>query len=146
MKVEAPQLLELPGYGPMPAARIVAETRDPVRFKSTAAFAMLAGCALIPASSGNSQRVRLNRGGNRRMNAAIHRIVITQKRLYPPAQDYLATRGALGNSERRGHSRVEETYRQARVHSAPFGGNRHSRPASRRWCGRYVTPSESVKH
>lgn len=98
VKIEAPQLLELPGCGPMSAARIVAETGDPGRFKSAAAFAMFTGCAPIPASSGNSQRVRLNRGGNRRMNAAIHRIAITQKRMYPPAQDYLAARRALGNS------------------------------------------------
>ncbi|WIY82024.1 IS110 family transposase [Propionimicrobium sp. PCR01-08-3] len=98
VKVEAPQLLELPGCGPMSAARIVAETGDPSRFKSAAAFAMFTGCAPIPASSGNSQRVRLNRGGNRRMNAAIHRIAITQKRMYPPAQEYLAARRALGNS------------------------------------------------
>lgn len=98
VKVEAPQLLELPGCGPMSAARIVAETGDPARFKSAAAFAMFTGCAPIPASSGNSQRVRLNRGGNRRMNAALHRIAITQKRMHPPAQDYLATRQMLGNS------------------------------------------------
>lgn len=98
IKVEAPQLLDLPGCGPMSAARIVAETGNPDRFKSAAAFAMFTGCAPIPASSGNSQRVRLNRGGNRRMNAAIHRIAITQKRMHPPAQDYLAARRAMGNS------------------------------------------------
>lgn len=63
-----------------------------------AALAMFTGYAPISASSGNSQRVRLNRGGNRRMNAAIHRIAITPKRMHQPAQDYLATRRALGNS------------------------------------------------
>lgn len=55
-------------------------------------------CAPIPAPSDNSLRARLDRGGNRRMNAAIHRIAITQKRMHPPAQDYLAARRALGNS------------------------------------------------
>lgn len=98
VRVVGPHLLELPGCGPMSAARIVAETCDPARFKSAAAFAMFTGYAPIPASSGNSQRVRLNRGGNRRMNAAIHRIAITPKRMHQPAQDYLATRRALGNS------------------------------------------------
>lgn len=95
VKTQAPQLLELPGWGPMSAARIVAETGDPARFTSAAVFAMFTGCAPIPASAGNSQRIRLNRGGNRRMNAALHRIAITQKRMHPPAQDYLAARRGL---------------------------------------------------
>ena len=102
VRVQAPQLLELPGCGPMSAARIVAETGNPGRFKSAAAFAMFTGCAPIPASSGNSQRVRLNQGGNRRMNAVIHRIAIAQKRMHPPAQGYLARRRASGNSNTEG--------------------------------------------
>jgi transposase len=47
------------------------------RFKSEAAFAMHAGVAPIPASSGKLQRHRLNRGGNRQLNAALHRIAVT---------------------------------------------------------------------
>jgi transposase len=50
----------------------LAETGDVRRFSSAAAFAMHAGTAPIPASSGNTQRFRLNRGGNRKLNAAIH--------------------------------------------------------------------------
>lgn len=68
------------------------------RFKSATAFAMFTSCAPMPASSGNSQRVRLNRGGNRLMNPAIHRIAITQKSMHPSAQEHLATRRALGTS------------------------------------------------
>ena len=96
--IHAPQLLALPGCGPLSAARILAETGDVRRFTSAAAFAMHAGTAPIPASSGNTQRFRLNRGGNRRLNAAIHRIAITQKRMHEPARAYLDSRRAKGNS------------------------------------------------
>jgi transposase len=55
-------LLALPGVGPLTAARLVAETGDVARFRSPAAFAMLAGVAPIPASSGEVRRMRLNPG------------------------------------------------------------------------------------
>lgn len=96
--IHAPQLLALPGCGPLSAARILAETGDVRRFRSAAAYAMHTGTAPIPASSGNTQRVRLNRGGNRKLNAAIHRIAITQKRMHEPAQEYLEARRGKGNS------------------------------------------------
>jgi transposase len=96
--IHAPQLLALPGCGPLSAARILAETGDVRRFTSAAAFAMHAGTAPIPASSGNTHRFRLNRGGNRRLNAAIHRIAITQKRMHEPARAYLDARRTKGNS------------------------------------------------
>lgn len=96
--IHAPQLLSLPGCGPLSAARIVAETGDVHRFPTAATYAMHTGTAPIPASSGNTERVRLNRGGNRRLNAAIHRIAITQKRMYEPARTYLDARRARGNS------------------------------------------------
>jgi Transposase IS116/IS110/IS902 family. len=121
VKVEAPQLLELPGCGPMSAARIVAGTGDPASFKSAAASAMFTGCAPIPASSGNSQRVRLNRGGNRRMNAALHRIAITQKRMHPTAQDDLAIRPAMGNSNTKA-IRSLKRYLARRVFTLLSGG------------------------
>jgi transposase len=96
--IHAPQLLALPGCGPLSAARILAETGDVRRFTSAAAYAMHTGTAPIPASSGNTHRFRLNRGGNRRLNAAIHRIAITQKRMHEPARTYLDARRARGNS------------------------------------------------
>jgi transposase len=96
--IHAPQLLALEGCGPLSAARILAETGDVRRFTSAAAYAMHTGTAPIPASSGNTHRFRLNRGGNRRLNAAIHRIAITQKRMHEPARTYLDTRRAKGNS------------------------------------------------
>lgn len=77
----APQLLELPGCGPLSAAKLIAETARPGRFRSEACFAMHAGVAPIPASSGRTDRHRLARGGNRQLNAALHRIALTQTRL-----------------------------------------------------------------
>lgn len=77
----APRLLELPGCGPLTAAKIVGETARPGRFRSEACFAMHAGAAPIPASSGRTDRHRLARGGNRQLNVALHRIAVTQTRL-----------------------------------------------------------------
>uniref|UniRef100_UPI00300DB98C IS110 family transposase n=1 Tax=Nonomuraea sp. LPB2021202275-12-8 TaxID=3120159 RepID=UPI00300DB98C len=62
------------------AATIIGETAGVHRFRSKAAFARFTGTAPIPVWSGNSSRVRLNRGGNRRMNCALHMIAITQVR------------------------------------------------------------------
>jgi transposase len=58
----APQLLELPGCGALTAAKIVGETANPARFRSEACYAMHAGVAPVPASSGRTQRYRLARG------------------------------------------------------------------------------------
>lgn len=95
---KAPALLELPGCGPLSAARIVAECGDVRRFDSDAKLARLAGVAPIPASSGNRQRHRLHRGGNRKLNCTIHRIAVTQGRIHGPARDYLARKQAEGKS------------------------------------------------
>lgn len=96
----APALLDLPGVGPIIAAKLIGETANIHRFKNDAAFARLAGVAPIPASSGRTDRHRLDRGGNRQLNCAIHRIAITQGQSHPPAREYLARRQANGNSRR----------------------------------------------
>ena len=75
----APTLLALAGCGVLSAAKIVAEVAGIDRFKSRAAFARWNGSAPIPVWTG-SERFRLNRGGNRQVNAALHRITITQWR------------------------------------------------------------------
>ena len=93
-------LLELPGVGPLTAAALVAGTGDPGRFRSADAFAMLAGVAPIPASSGQTQRMRLNRGGNRQLNRALHIIALVQARRHPPAAMYIARKIAEGKSRR----------------------------------------------
>jgi transposase len=93
---QAPQLLELEGCGALTAAKLVAETAGAARLASDAKFARLAGVAPIPASSGKRVRYRLDRGGNRQLNCALHRIAITQGRMHPPARDYLARKQAEG--------------------------------------------------
>ncbi len=78
----APALLSVPGCGELTAAKVVAETAGVDRFKSEAAFARYVGAAPTPHWSGNvSVRVRPNRRGNRQLNAALHRIAVTQIRL-----------------------------------------------------------------
>jgi transposase len=95
---QAPQLLGLPGCGPLTAAKLVGETANPARFRSEAAFAMHAGAAPIPASSGKTTRHRLARGGNRQLNAALHRIAVTQIRLDGLGRAYYQRRRANGDT------------------------------------------------
>ena len=88
----APQLLSEPGFGPLTAAKLVGEIAGASRFASDAKLARSAGLAPIPVSSGKTNRHRLDRGGNRQLNAAIHRVAITRARCDPETQTYLAAR------------------------------------------------------
>jgi transposase len=97
---QQPRLLELPGVGALTAAKLIAESAGIERFTSSAKLARLAGIAPIPASTGNRHRVRLHRGGNRQINAAVHRIAVTQMRMHPPAISYIAQKTAEGKSKR----------------------------------------------
>jgi transposase len=98
VRKQAPQLLALPGCGPLTAAKLVGETANPTRFRSEACFAMHAGVAPIPASSGKTTRHRLARGGNRQLNAALHRIAVTQIRLDGLGRAYYQRRRAQGDT------------------------------------------------
>jgi transposase len=100
VKAHAAPLLELPGCGPLTAAKLVAEIAGIERFKSDAQLAMLAGVAPLDASSGRQRRHRLNKKGNRQLNLALHRIAVTQARLHAPAREYLARRRAEGKTWR----------------------------------------------
>jgi transposase len=95
-----PRLLALPGVGTLTAAKLIAEIAGIERFRSQAKLARMAGIAPIPASSGNRTRLRLDRGGNRQLNAAIHRMAITQLRCHQPAQDYIARKTSEGKTKR----------------------------------------------
>jgi transposase len=95
----APSLLALPGCGALTAAKILGEVGDVRRFKSRSAFAMHTGTAPVPVWSGNTERHRLNRGGNRQLNCALHRIVVTQMQRPGPARDYLDRRLASGSTK-----------------------------------------------
>ena len=73
---------------------------DPERIRSEAAFAKLCGVCPIPASSGKTSRHRLNRGGPRQANAALHRVVVVRMRAHQPTIDYVRRRTAEGKSKR----------------------------------------------
>jgi transposase len=96
----APQLLAEPGCGPLTAAKLVGEIAGADRFASDAKLARAAGLAPIPVSSGRTDRHRLDRGGNRQINTAIHRIAVTRARCHPQTQDYLARKKAEGKTHR----------------------------------------------
>lgn len=93
-----PELLALKGCGVLSAATLIGRTAGAERFKTDGHFARQAGAAPIPASSGRKNRQRLNRGGDRQLNAALHRIAIAQGQHHPPAKDYLAKKQAEGKS------------------------------------------------
>jgi transposase len=94
----AATLLQRPGIGVLTAAKIVGEVAGVDRFRSKDAFARHNGTAPLPVWSGNRQRHRLSRSGNRQLNCAIHRIAITQARCHPDAAAYLEQRIARGNT------------------------------------------------
>ena len=91
-------LTSITGVGPVLAAQLLAETGDPRRFHSPAAFAMNCGAAPIPASSGATRRHRLNRRGNRRLNRALYIVALTQVRCHPPARAFIERKRAEGRS------------------------------------------------
>src|SRR4249919_3051521 len=96
----APALLELAGCAAVTAAKLLAEIGPIDRFKSDAQLARHAGVAPLEASSGRVQRHRLDRGGNRQLNAALYRVAITQARYHPAARAYLERKQAEGKSRR----------------------------------------------
>ena len=94
----APALLEEVGIGPISAAKLL--VCDPGRFKSEAAFARCNGTAPIPASSGKTVRHRLNRGGDRQVNNAIHTIALSRALHHPETRAYLDRRIGDGKTKR----------------------------------------------
>jgi transposase len=91
-------LTDVVGIGQTGAAIILAVTGDPTRFRSAAAFASFAGTAPIAASSGDTIRHRLSRGGNRQLNKVLHTAAKTQVRLPGPGRDYYQRRRAEGKT------------------------------------------------
>lgn len=96
----APQLLDEPGVGPASAAQILLAWSHPGRLRNEAAFARLAGAAPIPASSGQTIRYRLDRGGDRQLNRALHTIIDSRRKHDPATIAYLQRRAAEGKSIR----------------------------------------------
>jgi transposase len=96
----APALLTIPGCAALTAAKVIGETAGAGRFSSKAAYARWNGTAPIPVWTGNKTQFRINRGGNRQVNAALYRIAITQARLPGPGQNYLRHCTAAGKTKR----------------------------------------------
>ena len=93
----APSLLAICGCGPLTAAKILGETAGIDRFRSPAAYARHNGSAPLPVWSSNRSRHRLSRSGNRQLNAALHRIALTQAQWHPDAKKMIARRKAQGD-------------------------------------------------
>ena len=96
----APGLTGRPGIGPVSAAQVIVSFSHPGRCRSDAAFAALAGTSPLPASSGLTTRHRLNRGGDRALNRAIHTIAMTRMRTCDRTRAYVDRRTAEGKSRR----------------------------------------------
>jgi transposase len=96
----APSLLTIPGCRALTAAKILGETADITRFRSPDAYARHNGTAPLPVSSAAIPRHRLSRTGNRQLNAALHRIAVTQGQWHPPAKAMIARRMATGDNPR----------------------------------------------
>jgi transposase len=96
----APRLLAERGCGVLTAAKLIGEIAGVERFASDAKLARTAGSAPIPASSGRTGRHRLDRGGNRQLNCALHRLAVSKARLDPETAAYLARKQAEGKSRR----------------------------------------------
>ena len=96
----SPTLVSMFGVGPDTAATLLATAgSNPERLHSEAAFAALCGVSPIPASSGKTNRHRLNRGGDRQANAALHRIVVVRLRHDPRTKAYMCRRTGEGMSK-----------------------------------------------
>jgi transposase len=96
----APTLLDEPGIGPIVAAELIVAWSHPGRVRSEAAFARLAGVAPIPATSGQTTRHRLSRGGDRQLNRALHTIILHRRQHDPTTRAYIAKRLAEGKTPR----------------------------------------------
>ena len=101
VKELAPDLLKLEGVGFASAGELlVTAGENPDRLRSEASFAMLCGARPLPASSGKTQRHRLNRGGNRQANSALHMIVVCRMRTDQRTRTYVERRTGEGLSKR----------------------------------------------
>ena len=96
----APDLLQEAGVGPICAAQLVVSSGDPARMRNEASFAALAGTSPVEASSGRRCRHRLNRGGDRQLNWALHVIALARIRHHPETSAYYETLLARGKSPR----------------------------------------------
>jgi transposase len=121
-----PALLDECGVGALCAAQLLVSSGDPTRMRSEAAFAALAGTSPVDASSGKQQRHRLNRGGDRQLNRALHVIALARVRHHPPTVAYYQRLRDTGKTPREARRCVKRAlarhfYRKLReTHSPPL--------------------------
>jgi transposase len=109
LRAVAPALLEECGVGPVCAAQLLVSSGEPDRMRSEAAFAALGGTSPVDASSGRQQRHRLNRGGDRQLNSALHVIALNRKRAHPATRVYYERVLAGGKTKREALRCVKRT-------------------------------------
>jgi transposase len=100
VQATAPKLLDEAGVGPIVAAQLIVTWSHKGRIRNEAAFARLAGVAPLPASSGQTIRHRLSRGGDRQLNRALHTVILHRRQHDPATRDYIARRLTDGKSSR----------------------------------------------
>jgi transposase len=100
IKAQRPWLLEETGCGALVAAIMIGRTAGAKRFKSDASFALQAGIAPIPCSSGQHRQYRLNRGGDRQLNRAVHIVAVTRARVDPDTKAFLERKLAEGKTKK----------------------------------------------
>jgi transposase len=111
IQAQRPDLLAEDGVGAITAATLIGRTAGAQRFPTDGHYARQAGAAPIPASSGRRERVRLNRGGDRQLKCALHRIAVTRARTCPTTRAYLQRKLAEGKTR-------AEAYRCLKRHLA----------------------------
>ena len=126
----APDLIAQHGVGPEIAGQLLITAGDnPDRLRSEASFAALCGASPLPASSGKTNRHRLNRGGDRAANSALHRVVIVRMKSHQPTRAYVTrrTHTRMGQHGERAPPALSEAGATGRVHfgdrSRPLDGS-----------------------
>jgi transposase len=115
----APQLLAERGCGPLTAAKLIGEIAGVDRFATDAKLARTGGAAPIPASTGNTNRHRLDRGGNRQLNCALHRLAVNKARYCPHTAAYLERKQG-GEVAQGGTPRAQALPRSPRLETPPI--------------------------
>ena len=129
VEAHRPELLAEVGCGELTASILIGRTAGAERFRSDASFALQSGSAPIPCSSGQRTQYRLNRGGDRQLNHALHIIAITRANHDPATKQYLARKEAEGKTKR-GALRCLKRYLARRFHrllSLPAANHRDPR-------------------
>ena len=114
-----------PGFGPLTAAKLIGEIAGAQRFATDAKLARAGGVAPIPVSSGKTKRHRLDRGGNRQLTTAIHRVAVTRARCHPETKAYIERRRAEGKTHARPSAASSAT--------SPAASGACSKTPRRRW-------------